>query len=673
MMRKLALAVMSAFVFVLTACADEGFTLYHIVPYAAPGTEVRTAHDMVEYRERTGCDLALYSLTLDPEGKPAMGKVRRYLASYRALRRELEGTGVRLGVLVQAILGHWKRVGKEMEDWTRTVNVKGEKVRYCPDDPDFAQYITDTFTLIAKERPAFVLTDDDVRAYSHDAECFCPRHVAEFNRRRGTALTEAEVRERVRAAKQDDEDYRVFLAVQRDMMHRLVRRFRDALDSIDPTIPAGICMSGEETFLAGPLACILAAKGLVPVMRIGNGCYRERYGTDLAPNIFRTLGYAEYYGDSGIRLLDEADTCPQNLWSKSAIGFFTHLQVAAFSGFSGAKVWYVNGHKTDGTEVSRNYTDVLAENRGVLNAIVRELGGTSAAGLAVPCFTNFPNWHLARNHSEMFTAPGTFAERVLIPFGIPFRLEKDFDRDGTYLVSTAAEVTRFADADLERLFSHRVLVTADAAVALSERGRSDLIGLSAVREALACSVERDNRTGQGWGYGYADKPVRLFSLAEGAEALTTVGFRPYAGSPDFTAISPGAVRFKNRLGGTVVTTVYHGNMFAYSQFSTARKDYLLGLAGLLDASVTDFTCGNDQDVLVQARCTASDTALVLATNLNGEPIRSIRFRVPEGLRTAEVLSAGGQWRALAARQEGGWLVLDEPLAFTQTKVFRFSK
>ena len=25
------------------------------------------------------------------------------------------------------------------EDWTRTVNIKGEKVRFCPDDPGFAK------------------------------------------------------------------------------------------------------------------------------------------------------------------------------------------------------------------------------------------------------------------------------------------------------------------------------------------------------------------------------------------------------------------------------------------------------------------------------------------------------------------------------------------------------
>ena len=251
------------------------FTLYNVMPFS-PGREAQCAADCREYRDRTGCDLVLYSLTLHPEGKPAMEKVERYVASYRALRRELDGSGVRLGVLVQAIIGHWPRVDKDIEDWTRTVNIKGEKVRFCPDDPGFAKYIDDTFTLLAKEKPAFILTDDDVRAYSHSAECFCPRHVAAFNARRGTAYSEKTLRAKVSAARQDDPDYTTFLAVQRDMMNRLAKRFRTVIDAVDPTIPAGICVAGEETFLVPPMARAIAAKGQKPVMRVATGASDAR-------------------------------------------------------------------------------------------------------------------------------------------------------------------------------------------------------------------------------------------------------------------------------------------------------------------------------------------------------------------------------------------------------------
>ena len=78
------------------AANGADFTLYNVMPFSL-GREAQCAADCREYRDRTGCDLVLYSLTLHPEGRPAMEKVERYVASYRALGRELEGSGVRLG------------------------------------------------------------------------------------------------------------------------------------------------------------------------------------------------------------------------------------------------------------------------------------------------------------------------------------------------------------------------------------------------------------------------------------------------------------------------------------------------------------------------------------------------------------------------------------------------
>ena len=671
----LALAFLASAV---TALADGAparcgadFTLYNVMPFS-PGREAQCAADCREYRDRTGCDLVLYSLTLHPEGKPAMEKVERYVASYRALRRELDGSGVHLGVLVQAIIGHWPRVDKDIEDWTRTVNIKGEKVRFCPDDPGFAKYIDDTFTLLAKEKPAFILTDDDVRAYSHSAECFCPRHVAEFNARRGTAYSEKTLRAKVSAARQDDPDYTTFLAVQRDMMNRLAKRFRTVIDAVDPTIPAGICVAGEETFLVPPMARAIAAKGQKPVMRVATGSYMERYATHLPGNVMRMLGFAEYYRDSGIDILDEADTCPHNLWSKSALSFFTHLEVASFLGFTGAKTWYVNGHK-GGTPVSRAYTDVLARNRGLLDALAREaVESPEAEGVAVPCFTRFPKWHVAANHVEMFINPGTFAERAFVPFGIPFRAEKDFSRDGVYVVSRKDEVTRFTDDELAQVFSHKVLVTAEAALALTQRGRSDLIGLTAEMKEFRFNRERDATGDVTYVATPSDRMPYFSNLVSGAEVLTKLGFSPYTGSPVFEEAAPGTILCRNALGGTVVTCAYHTDMTPLHRFSEARKAYFVKLLDRLAGRPLPYVCGNDQDVLVLARARKGGGSIVLAANLNSEPIDAFRLRAPDATAVS-VLGPDGTWRAVPFTRDGEWLSLSTGLAFYQAKVFKVTR
>ena len=111
----------------------------------------------------------------------------------------------------------------------------------------------------------------------------------------------------------------------------------------------------------------------------------------------------------------------------------------------------MNGHKGL-TPVSRAYTDVLARNRGLLDALAREAAESpDAEGVAVPCFTRFPKWHFVANSRDMCINPGTFAEWAFVPFGIPFRAEKDFTRDGVYVVSREDEVVRFTDAELAQV------------------------------------------------------------------------------------------------------------------------------------------------------------------------------------------------------------------------------
>ena len=264
------LLIMSFAVCTAAVAAPREFTLYNVVPLSI-GREATAAADAVELQTRTGVDLALYSLTLHPEGVPAIEKAERYIESFRAFKSALAGSPVRAGVLVQSILGHWPRVDKDKEPWTMTVDADGKTVRFCPTDPGFSNYIARVFALVAREKPAFVLTDDDVRGYSHKAECFCARHMALFNARRGTSYTTDELRARLKSARRDDPDYVVFLALQRETVEGVLRTARAGMDAVDPSIPGGICVAGEEHFLCAPLARAFAANGQRPVMRTSTG------------------------------------------------------------------------------------------------------------------------------------------------------------------------------------------------------------------------------------------------------------------------------------------------------------------------------------------------------------------------------------------------------------------
>ena len=138
------------------------FAFYNIVP-CLPEQEAIQAHDVIELEAKTGINVALYSLILHPQGFPATKKAEYLIESYRNFSRALQGSRVRPGILLQSILGHWPWVDKDEEKWTRTIDITGRQVRFCPLDPDFRNYIFQVIAELAKEHPCLVMGDDDIR------------------------------------------------------------------------------------------------------------------------------------------------------------------------------------------------------------------------------------------------------------------------------------------------------------------------------------------------------------------------------------------------------------------------------------------------------------------------------------------------------------------------------
>ena len=130
--------------------------------------------------------------------------------------------------------------------------------------------------------------------------------------------------------------------------------------------------------------------------------------------------------------------------------------------------------------------------------------------------------------------------------------------------------------------------------------------------------------------------------------------------------------WRNALGGTVVTCAYHTDMTSLHRFSEARKAYFVKLLDRLSGRPLPYVCGNDQDVLVLARARKGGGSIVLAVNLNSEPIDAFRLRAPDAT-TVSVLGPDGTWRAVPFTRDGDWLVLQTGLAFYQAKVFKVER
>ena len=454
------------------------------------------------------------------------------------------------------------------------------------------------------------------------------------------------------------------------MENDVVGRIRRAIDAVDPAIPAGVCIAGEEHRLCAPLARRIAAKGQVPVMRCSTGLYGERMEARWFPySYLRMQGFADAYRGSGIELLDEADTCPQNLWSKSARSFMTHLVASCFTGLKGAKTWYVNGIRATGIPVTAAYTDVLAKNRGFLDALAREVDGTTPVGVAVPSFKEANGWHLIHDHGDFFVRGETVCTAVM-PFGVPVCASSDFgDPRLVFVLGDREEVEHLSDADLKRIFSGRVLVFREAALALCRRGcAADFLGVAAERTDALFNAEWDRVNAASMSFSPSMDGSFALTCSGDGETLSELVFSPYAGAGR-EHVAPASVFFRNALGGRIVTSVYHGRMMNLHQYSEARKRWLAACVDRLADGAGPTLCGNDQDVLLSERMRADGARLVLAVNLNSDPIERLSLRLPSGA-SVEALSADGRWRPVAGAAHGGFTDLDVPLGFYEAGVVR---
>ena len=651
--------------------APDKFTVLNIAPFS-PGSEDQLAGEMVEYRDRTGGDVVLYSLTLHPEGFPAIRKAEILLDSYRKLRRALEGSGIRLGALMQSTLGHWPRVDKDEEPWMRSVTLEGKTKRFCPIDPGCRAYVHDVARMLAREKPCFILLDDDVHASgTFGVECFCERHVALFNRENGTAHTAESLRAAVKACKPGDAVCVAFQKLQRAFVNDLVDTVRAAVNEVDPAIPAGACMPYREHRFAGITARRAAAGGQEPVLRIDNSLYGQRTLVNFAGNLAYTMAICDWWRQRGVpHLLDESDTWPQNRWSMSASLLAMKLQAAAFCGLHGSKLWFCNAHK--GTfPVSRAYTDALAAQRGVCSAIVAAARGSRLSGIVVPAIGGRAPWHPSMQ-GERFVGDGNWGTGMAGGFGVPFCCRHDFSEDGIYALGGADTVDKMGDEELDEIFRHRVLVDGAAAIALTRRGLQHLTGVKAECVRPRYNLERDVARGVTYAFSRKDETPLLSAVSPGAETVTHLCYRAFDGAPEMDLVSPGMVLATNALGGRVLTTAFFAKGFGWQPSLTdMRKEWFL--MALSKLGWNGWAVLNDQDATALERLSSDGMTLLAVFNTGFDEMETVRLRAPYASRTVEVLGPNGAWRRVEAKVTSGEMALPVRLPCAHACVLRMSR
>lgn len=643
---------------------DQSFLFFNIAPYA-PGKEAELAAAMVEYVQRTRNPYVLYCLSLHPEGKPAAAKVEVMLESYRALKRCLAGTEVKLGILLQAIIGHWPRLDKDEESWTRTIDIQGNIKRFCVLDPRFQEYILYVSSALARENPCFILSDDDVRSFSPEPECFCPLHVAEFNRRLGTNYTSEEMQALIQSQVAGDREYDAFCQMQLDTVTLVSKLLRQGINQVNPDIPSGSCMSGSHYTTANLFAKAMSGHH-APVLRVANADYLENSAKDFPSIVLHTQQFKAGLTDIPY-LLDEADSFPHHLYSRSSTGLHAKLVSSIMCGLRGAKLWFVNAFK-DGHDINKNYTDILAKYSGFYQKLASEAQNTAMTGVRIPCTGRLARKNYLASHNDIrFTNLGILADKVLGQFGIPFTCTTDLTEDAVYMLSGQEMVERFTDQELKQLLSRKILIDGKAAVALTERGFASFMGVKAADGPVKANIENDLFNGLSYPI-LAIKPPQLVPVSPETEITSRFYYSDTSAMTNLEDVAPSTVFYRNGLGGYVCVAAFNTDYF-FNLLSDTRKIWMMGILEKLNGAIPPNMVLQFQNVATIVRH-APDHDLVAVFNINFDEMVNICLSAPVIPTAVDILSPEGHWLPAEFTCENHQLTVRKPLRCYENAVLR---
>ncbi len=640
----------------------KSFRIINIAPLFVEH-KAEIVSDLLRLEAECGVTDVAFMLPLNPEGKEAsLAKAQflrdRHIEMRDALRAS--GSSLKIGLLMQSLIGHGTPTEAPFQRIVR--NDGSTNNRMCPLDENFKEYIRNVVTMMAATRPAFLLVDDDFRMFCCGYGCFCPLHLAAFNRELGTTYD----RESLMAVlQQDDEASRhignAWTKSLASGLEDLAKIVRQAIDSVDPKLACGYCAPGDgpgSNAFVVPLARILAGQNDA-IVRLNNSWYLGNDARGLLDRLYCTAPLMELLKDIP-EILSESDTFPHNRYCTPARAIHAHLVFSMLHGVTGAKLWLTRmyGYEPDSGEA---YRAILRANQGLYKTLYRLMGGVTWDEPATPVARQLVSpWNPANYGKGHFS---TWAAQVCGHMGIPCRVANGDHAE--VIMLTGSEVPQFSDNELRSFLSKGLLLDGGAAEQFCKRGFASQLGVDVGSFSGPVDVERLNDhpiNGEAAGrqitlatfFGADNRQITVRD--DRVQSLSTIYRLPWYMSPDPEAICPGVTLYENTLGGRVAvyaaTIDSQRGFLAYfiTVMNESRRRQLIGVLDWLNGKPLPVVVVTDVDLYV--RHGVIDVAegggeLLALFNLNMDPLPDLRLRVA-GRRVDSIarLEGDGSWAEL---------------------------
>lgn len=659
------------------------FRIIHIAPLLTDH-KLELARDLNRLHRDCGVTDVAFILPLNPEeAEPTTAKARHLRDLFLTMREPLRGSGVRVGILIQSLIGHGTPTATPFQRLVAPDGKSGNSV--CPLDPGFQAYVREAVTLVADTKPDFMLVDDDFRLFHGGYGCFCPLHLAAFNKASGGQFTRATLMQALGG--EDAASRRIGDAWNESLftsLADLARIVRGAIDSADPGIPCGFCACADgcgEIHFAPRLAKILAGRQ-PPFVRVNNAWYLGNDARGLLERVYWTAAQMEAF--KGIpEILSESDTYPQNRYCTPARALNGQIILSVIHGATGAKLWITRTADYEpGSGLA--YRETLQRNHKGYDELKRLYSSIRWDEPATPLPGRpVSPWNPA-TYNKQRTA--TWVGNVCGHMGIPCRVAHGDCADMKTVMLTGPEVAFFTDEELKSFLGRGVLLDGPAAVQLCKRGFAGLLGVDAETPPdWRANYERTNNhpiNGKAVGRKInissliRGSAVRLIARDPRVQTLSTLYRIPHYLSPDEEAVGPGLILFENSLNGRVA--VFAAAMGFTPFMDENRREQLISVLGWLNREPLPVVVVSDVDIYARHGVVAAEAGggeLLCVFNLNMDALPELRLRVG-GARIQKIqrLEGDGTWRAVEWRPvPDSELVVRAPVETMEPMVLRLRR
>lgn len=621
----------------------------HVMPLI-PGREKELAADAENLLAKGICTQIACCMTMVPEGNPPCDKAAVYAGRYRKFLAAFHGDPGVVGILIQASLGHgW--TPDEQCDFQQAVRLDDfVQYRMCPLDKRFLTYLDDQIFQLAELRPAFFMVDDDFRLFTGHNGCFCPLHLAEFQRRYGQAHT---LESLVRAVREDRKTAEQFYELQTDGLKDAARVIRAAIDRVDPKVPCFYCTCVGDVRYASELQRILAGGTPDRTVRINNARYMCPEMRSFPVRMYETAAAIAAL-EPGTRVLAETDTCPQNRWSTAATLLHAHYTGSILEGCAGAKHW-ITSMKDWVPEEGVRYREKLAKYARFYAELSRTLAGAKpGAPFAAAVLPSRPPFLNPVTQANVLGTQPNFAT-CLSRMGVPSMFVQMPVKMAALL--NGEETDLLSDDELKKLARYGLILDGDAAAAFTRRGLASLTGVKAVPwTGESVSLE----TGGGAVLRHVTRYAGLELLDGRTKAVDFMYHIQSCTDEAKKKLAPSLTFFDDGQGARcavfAASVRVGGFLEPFGLMAYPRKQQFI--------QALEFVCGKsfphlagDDEVYMKDFLLADGRRLAAFFNLSFDAMSGIPAVLPAAPRGAERLTADGTWQSVGYGENGFELAL----------------